>query len=335
MGPYTDPSYRLTYTPSQINQYLDVIRLPTHHRSSTLMDAIEHGNASSAQASDQLALLSSLIKYQICFIPFENLELHYSTHHTITLDPLHLFHKMVERQSGRGGYCLENTALLCHVLRSLGYQVMPTGARVNEAILPISQTKAWTGPKYHGFDHMALIVTIDQQHYLVDVGLGSNSPCFPIPLEDGFTSVNIAPHRSISLRRQHIPDNTTRGIQQELWVYSIRLNDEMDWMPAYCFSEIEFLPSDFDTMNFFISKSPTGWFTYTVVALRYLMDDQENIIGDIRLTNGTIKERKYGKSEDVYQIENEQDRIYCLETFLGIRLSGAERQGIRGMCSEL
>lgn len=144
---YVDPSIRFTYSQEQLGQYFDTIKLPEKYRSSPVLTS---PSKSAADSAEGLEILSKIIKYTICNIPWENLELHYSSHHTIVLDPLHLLHKMVERGAGRGGYCMENTAILATVMRSLGYKVMTTGARVNEAIQPMSQKKGWTGPKYSG-----------------------------------------------------------------------------------------------------------------------------------------------------------------------------------------
>lgn len=65
-------------------------------------------------------------------VPFENLALHYSPHHSITLDPDFLFDKIVERK--RGGYCMENNCFFGTVLRTLGFTVVSIGARVSNTI---------------------------------------------------------------------------------------------------------------------------------------------------------------------------------------------------------
>jgi arylamine N-acetyltransferase len=325
---HVDPSLRTTYTPEQLQQFFDNIKLPQKYRSSPVLSS-----QSAADTAEGLAFLTPLIRHTIAGIPWENLELHYSSHHTISIDPLHLFHKMIERKSGRGGYCMEITLLLATVMRSLGYAVMTTGARVNSAIQPISQSKSWTGPSYDGFNHMVTIVTIGRKKYLVDVGFGSNSPTFPVPLEDDYSALSIQPSHWMMLKRQHIPDNTHKtNPEQLLWVYSLRFTADMPWIPGYCFSDIEFLPKDFQTINFFVSQSPSSWFTYTVVCLKYLMDPEtEEIVGDITLFGNEIKERRYGKSQELMAIRNESDRVDALEKFLGVTLSGPERNGIYGM----
>jgi arylamine N-acetyltransferase len=183
---------------------------------------------------------------------------------------------------------------------------------------------------------MVIIVTIQSKRYLVDIGFGSIGPSFPVPLEDSYTSLTIAPAHSLLLKREHIPDNTSRNPEQLLWVYYLRFTDDMPWIPGYCFSEVEFLPKDFETMNFFVSKSPSSWFTYTVVCLKFIMDeDTEDIIGDVTLFRNEIKERRYGKSRELVKIESEADRVGALEKYLGVTLTGPERDGINGMVTML
>lgn len=315
-----------------MSSYFDTIGLPTKYRSSSI---IKLRNASISDASEQLNILSSLIKYQIAGIPWENLELHYSSHHTISLDPLHVFHKTVEQKSGRGGYCMENTLLLCTVLRSLGYNIMTTGARVNTAIQPISQSPAYRGPSYDGWNHMVNIVNIASKKYLVDVGIGSHSPVFPVPLEEaGFESINVKPSHEVCLRKEVIRDNTHHAIEQRMWVYSLRFDKDSQWTPGYCFSEIEFLPQDFETMNFFVSKSQKSWFTYYVVCLKFLMDEQtEEIVGDVTLFGRELTERKNGVGKKIGTLNSEVERVEALEKYLGVKLSSTEKAGIEGMAS--
>lgn len=184
---------------------------------------------------------------------------------------------------------------------------------------------------------MINIVTIESKRYVVDVGFGSNSPTIPVPLESDFTSLNILPGHSMLLQRGHIPDNTHKSNpEQMLWIYNIRFTANSPYMPAYCFSDVEFLPRDFETVNFFVSKSPKSWFTYYVVCLKYLLDEAtEEIVGDITLFGNDLKERRHGKSRVLMEIASEEDRIEALEKYLGITLSQPEKDGIRGMVTQI
>lgn len=76
-------------------------------------------------------------------VPFENLALHYSTHHSVILDRDVLFEKMVI--GGKGGYCMENNLFFATVLRTLGYAVLSTGARVSKAVSAGEANGSYTG----------------------------------------------------------------------------------------------------------------------------------------------------------------------------------------------
>lgn len=182
---------------------------------------------------------------------------------------------------------------------------------------------------------MVNIIKIQGHKYLVDVGFGNGCPTFAVPLEDGFTSRNTGKSDEGSvmrLDRETIPNNTHRDQDQLLWVYKIRFSDDTEWMSCYCFTDIEFLPGDFDALNFFMSRSPESWFTKKVMCTIYLRDEEaQNIIGSRTLFDNKVKERKDGKSIVLLEIENEQQRIQALKKFFNLTLTLEEQKGIRGM----
>jgi arylamine N-acetyltransferase len=109
------------YSSAQIEQYEEYVSLPLRFRkaSNPPLDA---------------AYLTALHIHQISSVPYENLILHYSTHHTVSLEPQTLFKKIVTDKRGRGGYCMENSIFLNHVLRALGFTVYMAGVRVRPRI---------------------------------------------------------------------------------------------------------------------------------------------------------------------------------------------------------
>lgn len=115
-------SERPTFTHKQIQRYYERIKLPEHRR---------RYHVSSEEADDALNYLHMLQRYQLAAVPFENLSLHYSQYKQVTLHPDELYRKIVEG-GGRGGYCMENNAVFGTVLRSLGYTLYSSGARVHE-----------------------------------------------------------------------------------------------------------------------------------------------------------------------------------------------------------
>lgn len=105
--------------------------------------------------------IESLFKLQTAHlysIPFENLDIHIGT--KIELDISKLFEKIIT--NGRGGFCYELNGLFYELLTSLGFNVTMISAKV------YSKEKGY-GKEY---DHLALLVKIDQDQYLADVGFG-------------------------------------------------------------------------------------------------------------------------------------------------------------------
>jgi hypothetical protein len=147
MCPDIDWSFRPKYLPDQLNHYFDRINFPQKYRESPIVKKGPSINDNQAA----LSFLEVLQRYQLASVFFENLDLHYSAHHNISIDAQSVFEKIVDGNSDRGGYCMEKNTLLGTVLRSLGYNTTSVGGRVNEAVQPMSASKNWKGPKYQGW----------------------------------------------------------------------------------------------------------------------------------------------------------------------------------------
>lgn len=231
---------------------------------------------------------------------------------------------------------MENSCLLGVVLRSLGYDVVATGARVNEAMQPYAGKKDWPGPRYSGWNHMLNLVTMESRTFVVDVGFGSAGPTRPVELKHGEEFLNVPPQQASRLLRTRIPDTVSKARGQELWVYEIRFSDDGEWTPAYCFGETEFLPADYNVMNYFTSTSRQSWFTYHVVCVKMLMseetgEEESKVIGDITLFDADIKKRIGGVSENLGALTSDMERIGALKKYMGIELSKPEKDGILDM----
>ena len=154
MGPASviDWSQRPTYSKEQLGRYFDRVSLPDKYREHPVVKiAVAGASRQGLSTADALDFLRVLQRHHLAAVPFENLNLHYSTHRALSIDPQNLFEKIVSSTSQRGGYCMENNTLLGGILRTLGYSVTSVGGRVNEAAQPISASKNWRGPKYDGW----------------------------------------------------------------------------------------------------------------------------------------------------------------------------------------
>ncbi|KAL4962812.1 arylamine N-acetyltransferase family protein [Aspergillus stella-maris] len=317
------------YTESQLQTYLSRIKYPSQQ------DPLS--NLKSFIATNPLQALTTLQRHHLSSIPWGNTALHYSQHHSISTHPSAVFEKLV---NGRlDGYCMENTNLLYGILRSLGYVIYPAAGRVSKSVGDASVKGR--DVRFGSLGHMVLIVTINGEKYMVDVGFGNNNPTSPLPLQSNTTAKN-HPGTLMRLIKEPLPEAVDQS--QKFWMYQVSYTttptQETDWQTMYAFSEAETLPQDFEMMNVNTSQTASSWFTQTVVCVKHVFEE-EDLDGELRavgmyvLTGREVKSRIGGVSEVVMKLENEGDRIEALERWFGVELADYEVQGIKGLGSEL
>jgi len=120
-----------------------------------------------------LEYLNTLIRAQLRTVPYENLSIHYSETHSLSLAIPTLYPKIV--LNGHGGYCMELNTLFGALLMSLNFEVYQRAGRVWKVGSPHGPEGEAISKHWTGWSHMVLIVRLDQD-YLVDVGFGSNGP---------------------------------------------------------------------------------------------------------------------------------------------------------------
>lgn len=143
-------STRPQYSTAQLHAYFSLIALPSTFLSSPILAkpllarTSEHG----------LPFLSALMRHHMATIPYENLSLHYSPNPSTpspdaTLDVQQIYSLIVEGGMGRGGHCLQMNGMFGTVLRSLGFDVMSTAARINTACQEVAKSPDYKGPSYN------------------------------------------------------------------------------------------------------------------------------------------------------------------------------------------
>ncbi|KAJ5472789.1 hypothetical protein N7530_006790 [Penicillium desertorum] len=179
---------------------------------------------------------------------------------------------------------------------------------------------------------MANIVAIGEQKHLIDVGFGSNGPHRPIPLVHCFGFHNVG-EQTGRLLYEPITQQTHRG--GPLWQYEINHGNGA-WIPAYCFAEVEFLPEAFTIINYYMIQSRESWFTFYVVCVPMLLDEnREAIVGDLMLFNNTLKRRIRATSEVLQCFASEEERVVALQKQFNIHLSRVDQDCIRHTVSEI
>lgn len=107
----------------------------------------------------ELNVLKHLQKAHLLSVPFENLDIHYGN--SIEPDTNKIYKKVIDKK--RGGFCYELNGLFNELLKAIGFSTKIISARV------YNNEKQTFGQEY---DHLAILVLIDEKTYLTDVGFG-------------------------------------------------------------------------------------------------------------------------------------------------------------------
>lgn len=230
--------------------------------------------------------LRNLHRAHMQTIPFENLDIHRGQ--DIVLEEDHLFAKIVDRQ--RGGICYELNGLFARLLTHIGFEVALVAAEV-------FREDGTTGPL---FDHMALLVEIDGDRYLADVGFG-DSFTTPLPLSD--TGDQPQDGRVYRIYR----DATTFTVMAG----SGASNGAMK--PSFRFSTKPRQLSDFNEMCTFHQTSDQSHFTRKEVCSR------ATSTGRVTLSGTQLIETDAG-SRNVVDLASSEERQRALNKHFGIVL---------------
>jgi len=103
-----------------------------------------------------LQFLKKLHRNHLLSIPFENLDIHYKKR--IELKPKNIFEKLM---GNRGGFCFELNGIFLLLLKSLGFNCWYVSSEV--------KLKDNWSPE---FDHIMIVVNLNDAFFLVDVGFG-------------------------------------------------------------------------------------------------------------------------------------------------------------------
>ena len=207
-------------------------------------------------------------------MPFENLDIHYGRKIILGID--NFFEKIII--NGRGGFCYELNGLFYALLSELEFEVKMVSARVvNEA-----------GELGQEFDHLVLLVKIEKDIWLTDVGFGDFS-AYPL--------------RLIENEIQHDDNGIFKvSIYDSFYFEVSRLEpNQNEYKPVYIFSTRERKLSDFEAMCEFHQTSPESHFTQNKLCT-ILTPDARMTLTDTSLTIDATdhKESILISSEDAF-----------------------------------
>lgn len=229
--------------------------------------------------------LKLLHKNHLYNIPFENLDIHYNR--KIILDFEQLEKKILS--NNRGGFCYELNGMFYKLLSELGYKVKMICAGVynNEGI---------PGPDC---DHMALIVKINDEEYLADVGFGDN---FLEPLKFELDTIQKDETGFFKIVKHN-----------ENYYELLRSSDGTKFKGEYLFKIVEEKLENFQAMCNYHQISPESHFTQKRVCSKAI----EN--GRITLSDLKIIETESGVKSEI-QLNSEEEFLESLKKYFGIVL---------------
>lgn len=240
----------------------------------------------SKKENPSLAYLRALHRSHLIHIPFENLDIHYNR--KIILDYESIFQKIITQK--RGGYCYELNGLFFHLLYHLGFEVKIISASV------------WNEKKDEfgrDFDHMAIIVTLQNEEYLVDVGFGKGI-IYPKMIEDGLTQMDYTDYWRI-----------TKDVEENLLLQSSE--NTSTFSSKYLFTNESKELIQFIEMNEYQQNDPNSTFLQKKLITRLTET------GRITLTDRFFKELKLGSNYET-EISNEDEFLSLLSQHFGITL---------------
>lgn len=175
-------------------------------------------------------------------VPYENLDIQLGRPIRLDDEKL-LYDKLIRRR--RGGFCYEQNAVLCMLLRAAGFTV----TMVEGAVLRETRGEVQWG------NHVVLLVAIDDEHWVADAGIGDGF-LEPLPLREGSYEQGGLAYRLERLdedtwRFHHHPGGTVSS-------YDFRLEPR----------EI----ADFINYSDRLSTSPESTYVTTLIAGRPLVD---------------------------------------------------------------
>ncbi|QKX06095.1 acetyltransferase [Aquimarina sp. TRL1] len=153
-----------------------------------ITDYLDRINYNGALAPS-LEVLRALQKAHIIHIPFENLDIHYNNQ--INLDIDKIYHKVISQK--RGGFCYELNGLFHTLLNKIGFNAHIISGRVYD------HKKQTFGKE---FDHLIILVSLNQKKYLVDVGFGE---FVFYPLELTLDKIQTDPRGDFIIEKAHPP----------------------------------------------------------------------------------------------------------------------------------
>ena len=196
----------------------------------------------------------------------------------VDLEDSSIYDKLVKRRAG--GYCYELNGLFLSLLRHLGYE-----ARIITGIVIIDNQLE----RQNARTHMVIMVTIDGQNYLVDVGFGGLVPSAPLLFsynqesrnqktdDKNASQIQTTPHGRYKIIKGDSFENQSENpillnakVNYERYILCCEVKSE--WQMLYVFDLLPQIKIDMIVGSWYISTYPKSPFKSRLMASR--LDEQ-------------------------------------------------------------
>lgn len=230
--------------------------------------------------------LQQIHKHHVVTFPFENINTWLQW--PVPLDIASLQQKMVG--DGRGGYCFEQNLLFMHALQALGFTARGLAARVLSNRPPTARPAR---------THMLLLVTIDNAHYVADVGFGRFTLSEPLSLT--YDVIQPTSHEARRILRA-----------EEEFVMQAQVDDE--WRTLYQFSLAKQYKADYKVANWYVCTHPHSHFRQNLTMARVGQKHRYT------LRNNTFTTYNPDGSSTQHHIQSIDDMRHILQDHFLLRL---------------
>ncbi len=219
-------------------------------------------------------------------VPFENLDIHFGK--PLSLQPTDLFAKIVTNK--RGGYCYEVNSFFTMVLQAFGFQVQCLLGRVLYGFSDLRPRS-----------HQLLLVTLDNEPWIADVGFGSCCLREPLRLTPGV--VNEQGPDSFRLRSE----------TGSTYVLEALLAGR--WQDLYSFTLEPFELVDYEPYNFWNSTSPNVRWTQQKICTIPTKDGRVVAVdGEFKIHTRENTQTIHAKTHDEY--------LRLIHEYFGLEIEG-------------
>ncbi|MBS1718554.1 MAG: arylamine N-acetyltransferase [Armatimonadetes bacterium] len=241
-----------------------------------------------------LATLRQIAERHAQSIPFENLDVLLGR--GINLDPEALERKLVHE--ARGGYCFEQNGLALGILRQIGFRVTPLSGRVR-----IESPRDFIPAR----THLLLIIDLDGEEWLLDVGVGGYSLTSPL-------------RRVLNEEQETLHEKRRLVCEDGMFYHQVWTGS--DWLDVYEFTG-EVMPEiDREVANWWTSTSPKAKFSQRLVCARALPQSER-----LSLLNDRLVRRRGPEILEELTVTSADHLLEILESRFGIRYPAGTRFG--------